>query len=410
MNDWLTPVFLFYSFAALYFLFMYILIYIPNRKKFYIYPKLTKTYSLSIVVPCYNEENDIEQTIESLLKLDYKGLKKIIIVDDCSTDGSYEIIKKYAKKYARVLAVQTPKNTGKASGAKNYGARFVKTELIGFTDADSFPRKDSVSRMIGFFDQKNTAVVTSMIMVKNRKKLIEKLQAIEYKIIAFTRKLLGFVGAIYVTPGPLALYRKSAFDKVGGFDEENLTEDIEITWNLVGHGYDIQMCVPAWVYTTAPTRIRDWFKQRVRWNVGGIQCINKYKKSFLSRGMLGSFILPFFAVSWLIGIFGLFILIYRVVRALIIRYLSTLYSVQAETAILTLRDLNLTPNVMVFFGITILIFSILFTAIALKHSKERDFKKHGIINIMVYLFFYLLAYPMILIVSLYKFLRGKESW
>jgi len=192
------------------------------------------------VVPCYNGEESIAKTIQALLDSDYKNLKKIIVVDDCSTDNSYEIIKKFAEKYSKVLAVKTPKNTGKAGGAKNYGAKFVNTDLIGFTDADSYPQESAIRKMIGFFDNEKTGAVTSMVLVKKREKLIEKLQAIEYKIIAFTRRLLGFVDAIYVTPGPLSIYRKSVFEEVGGFDEKNLTEDIEITWHLILKKYKLK--------------------------------------------------------------------------------------------------------------------------------------------------------------------------
>ncbi len=410
MLDWLTVIFLFYSFIALYMMFMYLLIYVPNRNNFFKYPRPKKNYSLSIVVPCYNGGKDIGNTIEALLSSDYKYLKKIIVVDDCSTDDSWKIMKRYARKYSRVKAVQTPKNTGNAAGAKNYGSKFVKTELIGFTDDDSFPRKESIRKMVGFFNDEKIAAVTSMIFVKKRERLIEKLQAIEYKIIAFTRKLLSFVGGVYVTPGPLAIYKKKAFDHIGGFDVKNLTEDIEITWHLVSKNYEVQMCVPARVYTVAPNRVKDWFKQRIRWNLGGIQSINKHKGAFLRKGMLGSFILPLFIFSWLIGIFGLFVLLYRIVRTIVIRYLSTVYSIQAQTAILRLNEINLTPNILVFFGIMIFVFSIFFVVIALRYSKEQDFKKHGFFSIVIYMFFYLLSYPVILVISLTKFLRGKTTW
>jgi len=389
---------------------MYLLIYVPNRNNFFKYPRPKKNYSLSIVVPCYNGGKDIGNTIEALLSSDYKYLKKIIVVDDCSTDDSWKIMKRYARKYSRVKAVQTPKNTGNAAGAKNYGSKFVKTELIGFTDDDSFPRKESIRKMVGFFNDEKIAAVTSMIFVKKRERLIEKLQAIEYKIIAFTRKLLSFVGGVYVTPGPLAIYKKKAFDHIGGFDVKNLTEDIEITWHLVSKNYEVQMCVPARVYTVAPNRVKDWFKQRIRWNLGGIQSINKHKGAFLRKGMLGSFILPLFIFSWLIGIFGLFVLLYRIVRTIVIRYLSTVYSIQAQTAILRLNEINLTPNILVFFGIMIFVFSIFFVVIALRYSKEQDFKKHGFFSIVIYMFFYLLSYPVILVISLTKFLRGKTTW
>ena len=411
--DWLTVVFLVYFFIAFYFLALFVLIYFQNRKGIFKVPKITKEYPLSVVVPCYNEEKTIGDTIEHLINSDYKGLKKIFVVDDCSKDNSFKIIKKYSQKYpGKVIALQTPKNTGKASGAKNYGAKFVNTELIGFTDADSYPEKNSIKKMIGFFDDMKIGAVTSMVLVRKMDRFIEKLQSIEYRIIAFTRKLLGFVEAIYVTPGPLAIYRKKLFDEVGGFDEKNMTEDIEITWNFVSRGYKVEMSVPSKVYTTVPSRFKEWFKQRVRWNVGGIQTIFKYKKSFLRCGMLGVFILPFFVLSWFLGIAGLFFLGYRLFRTIIIRYLSLSYSIHAQTAILTMGDINLIPNVLIFFGAVLFVFGLLFTLLALFHSREenKEFKKHKILGLLTYMFAYLLVYPIVLIVSAYKFLRKKYSW
>lgn len=410
MPELLTIIYLVYSFIAFYFLFLFLLIYAKNRKDFFSIPKITKNHSLSIVIPCYNEEKNIGGTIEAVLNSDYKGLKKIIVVDDCSTDNSYAVIKKYAKKYKKIMALKTPKNTGKASGSKNYGAKFADTELIGFVDADSYPQKDAIKKMIGFFDDKNIVSVTSSIFVKKRKRFIEKLQSIEYRIIAFTRKLLGFVGAIYVTPGPLAIYRKKAFDDVGRFDENNLTEDIEITWRFLSKGYKIEMSVPSKAYTVAPNRFKTWYLQRVRWNIGGIQTINKYRRAFARKGILGSFVLPFFILSWVLGILGIAILIYRGFRRITIHYLITKYSIGAQTAVLTLREINLTPSVLLFFGTAILLLSLLFTILALSYSKEKEFKRVGIFNILIYSFIYLLAYPVILITSLFKYVKKEKAW
>jgi len=410
MLELLTIIYLVYSFIAFYFLFLFLLIYAKNRKNFFSIPKITKNYSLSIVIPCYNEEKNIGETIEAVLNSDYKGLKKIIVVDDCSTDNSYEVIKKYAKKYKKVMALRTPKNTGKASGSKNYGAKFADTVLIGFVDADSYPQKDAIRKMMGFFDDKNIVSVTSSIFVKKRKRFIEKLQSIEYRIIAFTRKLLGFVGAIYVTPGPLAIYRKKVFDDIGRFDENNLTEDIEITWRFLSKGYKIEMSVPSKAYTVAPNRFKTWYLQRVRWNIGGIQTINKYRRTFARKGILGSFVLPFFILSWVLGILGIGILIYRGFRRITIHYLITKYSIGAQTAVLTLREINLTPSVLLFFGVSILLLSLLFTILALSYSKEKEFKKVGIFNILIYSFIYLLAYPIILITSIFKYMKKERAW
>lgn len=408
--DILTVIYLSYSFITFYMLFLFILIYVQNRSRLYEIPEPKKEFGLSIVIPCFNGEDVIERTIENLLKSDYQGLKKIIVVDHMSSDNSYEVIKKVADRNDKVMLVQSPRHACNAAEAKNYGAKFVETELVGFTDDDSSPKPDAIPMMIGFFNNKNVAAVTSKVLVKRRDKLLEKLQSIEYKIIAFTRKLLHFVGGVYVTNGPLSIYRKKAFDEIGGFDIKNLTEDIEITWHFVAKGYDVCMALMAEVYTFVPNKLKDWFRQRIRWNVGGVQTIVKYKKAFLKKGMLGKFILPFFIMGWLIGIFGLIVLGYRIVNRLIFQYFSTTYSVQTEAALITFNDINLTPNILIFFGIFTLFLSLTFTSISLIHLRERDFKRSSIFTIFAYMFFYLLVYPIILITSFVKYLRGNITW
>lgn len=411
MVEVITVIYLVYSFIAFYFLFLFILIYFQNKRAIFYVPKPNKIYSLSMIVPCYNEGETIERTIKSILDSGYKGLKKIIVVDDCSKDNSYEIIKKLAKKYPKVIAVQTPKNTGHAAGSKNYGAKFADTELIGFSDGDSYIEKGSIDKMVGFFNDKKVGSVTSSVLVHNRKRFIEKLQSVEYKVIKFSRKLLEFIDSIYVTPGPLGVFRRSAFDEIGGFDEKNLTEDIEITWHLQHAGYKVKMSVPARSYTVAPSTIPSWIKQRNRWNIGGLQTIGKYKQSWFKKGMLGNFILPFFVFSWVIGIFGLFVLIYRFSRRLILNFLSTKLSVEAQTAILRFNEVNLTPNVLVFLGLTVFFMSLWFTIVALLNMREDSkYKRENFFTVGFYMLFYLLAYPIILIISGYKFLRGKNTW
>ncbi|MBW6442224.1 glycosyltransferase family 2 protein [Patescibacteria group bacterium] len=409
--DVLTIIYLFYAFIGFYFLFLYFLVYLKNYNKIFSYPKLTKIYSLSVVVPCYNEEKSIGKTIESILGVDYKGLKKIFVVDDCSSDNSFKIIQEYAKKYPeKVVALKTPKNTGKASGSKNYGAQFADTELVAFVDADSYPSKDSLQKMVGYFDDSKVAAVTAPILVQKREKFIEKLQAIEYRLIAFSRKILGFLDSIYVTPGPLAIYRKSYFDKLGRFDEDNLTEDIELTWRLLSKGYRIEMSFLAKVYTVAPDLFKDWYKQRIRWNVGGIQTIVKYRKFFAKRGILGSFVLPFFVFSWVIGLLGIGILIYRGIRRLILHFLVTQYSITAQTAILTLRDINLNPTTLMIFGVALVILSTSYSLLAIFHLKEKEFKNIRLFSFVTYSFIYVLVYPVILVTSIIRYFKKIRSW
>jgi cellulose synthase/poly-beta-1,6-N-acetylglucosamine synthase-like glycosyltransferase len=409
--EFLTILYFTYTFIAFYFLIIYVLTYLQNRKQLFEVIKPDKIPSLSIIVPCYNEEKCIGKNIEAFLSSDYKGLKKLIIVDDCSTDNSYKIIKQYAKKYKKVIALQTPKNTGCAAGAKNFGVKYVKTEMIGFSDADSLPNKDAISKMIGFFNDPKVGGVTSRVFVGNPKNYLARIQAIEYKIIAFTRKLLGFLDSIYVTNGPLSIYRKTAFDQTGGFSETNMTEDIELTWHLVSKGWKIKMSIPAIIRSEVPTTVKAWFRQRIRWNVGGIQTVSQYRNKILECGMLGYFIIPFFVLSWFLGLTGLFFLAYRLSKYLITKFLIAKYSIAAQVAIVSMEDIKLNPSILFIFGLALFTLGIAYTTTALIQSKEKGrITGHPLRDIFIYSFFYLLMYPPLLIVSFYKYFRGYSTW
>ena len=408
--DTITVIYLIYIFIGFYFLFLFILIYIQNKKYLYYYPKPKRDYSLSIVIPCYNEGATIEKTVKSVLDSGYKNLKKVIVVDDCSKDNSYKIIKELEKKYPKVLAVQTPKNTGCAAGSKNYGAKFVDTELIGFSDGDSFIEKGSIDKLVGFFNDEKMGSVTCSVLVHNRNKFIERVQSVEYKVIKFSRKLLEFIDSIYVTPGPLGVFRKSAFDKIGGFDEKNLTEDIEITWHLQAEGYKVRMALLSRAYTIAPSTIKDWVKQRNRWNIGGLQTSIKYGRDWFRKGMLGKFILPFFLFSLAIGLFGLTVLAYRILNVLIFRLFSTTYSIQTQTSLIRFEDISLMPNILIFFGLVMFFLSMWFTLLSLFHMKDENRKGENFFVLSFYMVFYVMIYPIILISSFYKFLKGHRKW
>ncbi|MCK5171032.1 MAG: glycosyltransferase family 2 protein [Bacteroidales bacterium] len=215
-------VFFFYVFAGLYMLSLMILICFRNRKKMFNHPK-GKPEPVSIILPCYNEGKTIGKAIESLLSLDYpKNMLEIIIVDDKSTDNSVEIIRSYLKKNKNIKLIINKRNSGKAAEPTNIGIRAAKYDLVALSDSDSFPEKDALSKMVGFLqDDKKVAGVTCAVLVKKPKKFIEQLQALEYIVITFTRKLLDFIDSIYCAPGPFALYRKKILFEVGLFDTKN---------------------------------------------------------------------------------------------------------------------------------------------------------------------------------------------
>ena len=408
MPQTLTIIYLAYMFIALYFMLLFILTFIQNRKEMLFVPKARKKYSVSILIPAYNEQDSIEGTVKAVLDSDYDNIAEVIIINDGSTDNTLKIAKELERRYSKVI-VFDKKNSGKADSL-NQALKIAKGEIVAVVDADSYPDKHAISSMVGFFDDSKVGAVTTRILVKQKDNFLRKMQAIEYKVIAFTRKLLGFLDSIYVTPGPLALYRKNALIKIHGFDKKNMTEDIEATWHLIHAGYKIKMSYVAKSTTVAPDTIKKWIKQRIRWNIGGYQTILKYRHCFFKKGMLGLFILPFFSLSLILGVFGLGIFFYRIFRRILFSYLSTKYSIAAQTAILAIDDINLNPSILNFLGIILFVLGLWFIFFALKHINSQTREKESFFSVIFYSLVYILLRPIVLIISFGKFLTGKYSW
>jgi biofilm PGA synthesis N-glycosyltransferase PgaC len=265
---------------------------------------------VSVVLPAYNEEGTLAKSIRSILSLDYpRRLLDIIVVNDCSTDRTGEIADAFRKDGIRVL--HNRKNMGKAASL-NRGVGIARHELIATVDADSIVEPAIIKKMVGYFSDPMVASVTPALKVWKHGGLLEKMQHAEYLLNVFLRKILAFLDSIHVTPGVFSMYRKSVLNEIGGFDEGNLTEDLEIALNIHRHGYKIENELDACSYTLCPRKWRQLFRQRIRWYRGAIQNTIKHRHLFFNPkfGNLGMFFLPaniisvaaiivlFFVMAW----------------------------------------------------------------------------------------------------------------
>jgi poly-beta-1,6-N-acetyl-D-glucosamine synthase len=406
----LPYIYLGYMFISLYMLAMYLLIFLRNKKAFFDYPEAEKSYSVSFIVPAYNEEATIEDNLKHIFNIDYP-IKEVLAINDSSKDNTLKILNSLKKKYPKLTIINNIKNLGKA-GSINRGIKLSKGEIIAVVDADSYPASDSLKKMLGFFNDPKVGAVTCPVLPRNRNKLIEKLQLIEYQTISFSRKLLDYVDAIYVTPGPLALYRREALNDIRGFDEKNITEDIEATWHITYCGWERRMCLSTYVTSTVPSKWKQWFKQRRRWNLGGLQCMYKYRKSLFDpkRKIFGFFIIPLFLVGNFLGLLGLAIFFYLLISRVISNLLYTQYSLVAGTPLLTLNDFYITPSFLNYLGIVLFILGAIFTLIMLYILKEKVFKKENVLNIPFYMIIYTTFQPLIIFAAIWHAIRGKMVW
>ncbi|MBU1051847.1 MAG: glycosyltransferase [Nanoarchaeota archaeon] len=412
MPDFITIVYLTFMFVALYFFSFFIILTIKNNEKLFSYPKPEKKFSISVLTPAHNEEESIQDTVEHIMALEYpKNKMEVIVLNDGSTDNTSKIVRKLMKRYKNLKLIDNEKNLGKARSL-NIGIKKAKGELIAVVDSDSFPSKSSLKKLSGFFSNQNMGAVTSFVRVRNKEKnRLAKIQSIEYLIMGWSRKLLDFIDSVYVTNGPLSLYRKKYILEVGGFDPATVTEDIDITWNMLYHGYKTGMCLDADVSTVAPNNYKVWFKQRMRWGMGGLQAISKYRKMFFRKGMFGAFILPFVSFSIIMSLLTFIFSIYLVFKFLAVRFLTVGYSITTDSAIFKLQEINLYPSVIIFFFDVLFTLSTIYSWYVLNKTKyEQNITTKKFFNILFYTIVYLSVYPIVWFASIYKFARKDLTW
>ncbi|MBI5355146.1 MAG: glycosyltransferase family 2 protein [Candidatus Aenigmarchaeota archaeon] len=280
---------------------LWFIVFFRNKNDF---PVTAGSPSITFLVPAFNEEKNIGRCIDSLLSMDYGGEVKIVVINDGSTDRTGEIAKQYAGK---VTVLEKP-NEGKKSKALNYalGKLPVSTELTACMDADSYVSKDYLKRIVEHMG--NADAVTPAMKVSEPRTIYQMVQWVEYCFAIFLRRVFSVFECQYVLPGPGSIYRTASLKKAGYFDENNLTEDMELAFRMHDNGQKIGNCVNAFVYTECPDTFRKLLKQRVRWYRGYLQNVFKYRHMILnpSYGNLGIYLIPVNFI-WIFVLLFLFI-------------------------------------------------------------------------------------------------------
>ncbi len=271
--------------------------------------------AVTIIIPAYNEEDSIARTIESALSINYQKDKlEIIIVDDGSKDRTYEIANKFVSRKNPIVKILAKPNGGKGS-ALNLGIKNAKGEIIVSMDADSFVKPDALKKMVAMFDNERVMAVTPSMGVYNPKGILQRIQQIEYYMGVFLRKALATINSIHITPGAFSAYRKSFFQKYGGYDENNIVEDLEIALRIQAKGYVIENSPRSIVYTIVPNTFKSLLTQRRRWYSGLMKNLLDYKRLFgFKKGPLGTIVLP---VALLTIFLSVFLTSYIIIKSLI---------------------------------------------------------------------------------------------
>jgi peptidoglycan-N-acetylglucosamine deacetylase len=248
---------------------------------------------VSIIVPAYNEEKVIVQTIASLLNQKYAGPIEIVVVDDGSSDETIEIVREAYGSHPSVSAYRK-ENGGKAS-ALNHGIAHAQHEIVIGLDADTIFDDDTVAELVQPLKDPSVGAVAGNAKVGNRINLVTRWQALEYVTSQnLDRRAFSLLDCITVVPGAVGAWRRSVVQQVGGFREDTLAEDQDLTLAIRRSGLSVAYADGAVAYTEAPDTLRGLAKQRFRWSFGTLQCTWKHRDAFFRPryGSLGFVGLP----------------------------------------------------------------------------------------------------------------------
>ena len=259
--------------------------------------------SVTIVVPAWNEASTLSGTINSLLALDYPKQKlHIIIVDDGSTDDTLAIAEQFT--VSPQVKVLHKENGGKYT-ALNLALTHTTTDLIGCLDADSYVERDALKAIIPYFDDEEVMAVTPSVQIHEPDNILRRIQAAEYMVGEFTRKIFSRINGLYVIPGPFSIYRKKIFATIGTFVHGYGTEDMEMALRMQSHRMKIENAHNALVFTVSPKTPYALYRQRVRWVSGFLKnAFFQYRYMFLNKkyGNLGLLTMPFAFASIFIAL------------------------------------------------------------------------------------------------------------
>ena len=261
---------------------------------------------ISLMVPCYNEGDNLDESIPHLLQLRYPNYE-LIFINDGSKDNTAEIIDRWAAKEKKITALHQ-ENQGKAS-ALNHGLTIAKGKYVACIDGDAVLDYYALDYMVQALEKDpKYAATTGNPRVRNRSTILGRLQVSEFSsIIGLIKRAQGLMGTIFTVSGVCCLFRKDVMEEIGGWSTNMITEDIDISWKIQIAGYNIMYEPRALCWVLMPESMKGLYKQRLRWAQGGAETIIKYfpkiwhwKNRRLWPMYIEYFVTAIWAVLWIL--------------------------------------------------------------------------------------------------------------
>jgi len=246
---------------------------------------------VSVMIPAWNESVGIRSTIKSLLGSTYKHLE-LVIVNDGSTDDSDAMMRRFIEKYEREMAdvpndqrieivYYYQQNGGKGS-ALNTAIALSHGDILVSIDADCVVDSRAVEAFVKAFRDPRVKAAVGNVRVGNVGTLVGTIQALEFSFSFFLKKSDSLMNTIYIIGGAAGAFRREVFDRLGGYDISNITEDIELSVRIQAQGWKIVYVPDALIFTEGASTLQGLMKQRLRWKRGRFQTFWEHRRLFFS--------------------------------------------------------------------------------------------------------------------------------
>ena len=240
--------------------------------------------TLDILVAARDEQNVIARLVERLFNLDYPSDKlKIHIIDDGSMDDTPIILKKLSKKYEKLNIISRSKNAGGGkSGALNHALKFISGEWVFILDADAQLKNDTLRRVLDFAQKGSwSAVQLRKSVLNTNKNFLTTCQGIEMAMDAYFQVGRLYSAGISELRGNGQLVRRDVLLSCGSFNENTVTDDLDLSVRLILSKSKIGIFWDPPVMEEAVEDISALFRQRQRWAEGGLQRFFDYGRNLI---------------------------------------------------------------------------------------------------------------------------------
>ncbi|HWP36348.1 MAG TPA: glycosyltransferase [Gemmatimonadales bacterium] len=238
---------------------------------------------LTVIVPAFNEAQTLGDTLRSLQGQTVLP-RQIIVVDDCSTDGTADVAHSFG-----VTVVRPPANTGSKAGAQTFGLAQVETPLVMAVDADTVLAPDAIERLLPAFESPDVAAACGFVLPRRVGTLWERGRYIEY-LFAFTfyKQVQDYYGKPAIASGCFSAYRTDLLRAMGGWSTRTMAEDMDLTWSLYQAGHQVRFVPEAVCYPVEPHNFSFLARQLRRWSHGFVQNVKLHWRGLLEVPYLRS--------------------------------------------------------------------------------------------------------------------------